>query len=36
VEIAADVVDGEKSLIRKQVRNGVFVRMAVLLTLLED
>lgn len=30
VEIASDVVDGEKSLILKQVRSGVAVRMALL------
>ena len=35
VEIASDVVDGEQSLIREQVRNGVFSRMAVLLSLLD-
>jgi aspartate carbamoyltransferase catalytic subunit len=35
VEIASEVADGTQSLIREQVNNGVFVRMAVLLTLLE-
>jgi aspartate carbamoyltransferase catalytic subunit len=30
VEVAADVVDAERSLIRQQVANGVLVRMAVL------
>ena len=34
VEIASDVADGKQSLIREQVRNGVYVRMAVLQTLL--
>lgn len=34
VEIASEVVDGEQSLIRQQAKNGVFARMAVLLTLL--
>jgi len=34
VEIASEVADGEQSLIREQVKNGVFARMAVLLTLL--
>lgn len=34
VEIASEVADGGQSLIREQVRNGVFARMAVLLTLL--
>ena len=34
VEIASEVADGEHSLIREQVKNGVYVRMAVLLTLL--
>jgi aspartate carbamoyltransferase catalytic subunit len=35
VEISSDVADGEHSLIREQVRNGVFTRMAVLLSLLD-
>ncbi len=35
VEIAPDVADGEHSLIRQQVRNGVYTRMAVLLALLD-
>jgi aspartate carbamoyltransferase catalytic subunit len=35
VEIASEVADGGQSLIREQVRNGVFARMAVLLTLLD-
>ena len=35
VEIASEVADGKQSLIREQVRNGVFARMAVLLTLLQ-
>jgi aspartate carbamoyltransferase catalytic subunit len=34
MEISSEVADGEHSLIREQVRNGVFTRMAVLLTLL--
>lgn len=34
VEIASEVADGGQSLIREQVKNGVFARMAVLLTLL--
>lgn len=34
VEIASDVADGRSSLIRQQVKNGVHVRMAVLLALL--
>ncbi len=34
IEIASEVADGSQSLIREQVRNGVFARMAVLLTLL--
>jgi len=34
VEIASEVADGEQSLILEQVRNGVYARMAVLLTLL--
>lgn len=33
VEIASEVADGPRSLIRKQVTNGVFTRMAVLLAL---
>lgn len=33
VEIASEVADGPQSLIRKQVSNGVFTRMAVLLAL---
>jgi len=33
-EIATSVVDGPRSLVREQVRNGVAVRMAVLFTLL--
>ncbi len=33
VEIASSVADGPQSLIRKQVRNGVYTRMAVLLSL---
>jgi aspartate carbamoyltransferase catalytic subunit len=36
VEIASEVADGNQSLIREQVRNGVFARMAVLLTLLNS
>jgi aspartate carbamoyltransferase catalytic subunit len=35
VEIASEVADGKQSVIRQQVRNGVYARMAVLLTLLE-
>ena len=35
VEIASEVADGEQSLILAQVRNGVYARMAVLLTLLD-
>lgn len=35
VEIASEVADGEQSLIREQVRNGVYARMAVLLSLLD-
>ena len=35
VEIASEVADGPQSLIRTQVRNGVFTRMAVLMTLAE-
>ena len=35
VEISTQVADGGQSLIRRQVRNGVFTRMAVLLTLLQ-
>jgi len=35
VEIASDVADGERSLITRQVANGVFTRMAVLLSLLQ-
>lgn len=35
VEIASEVADGDQSLIHEQVRNGVFARMAVLLTLLK-
>jgi aspartate carbamoyltransferase catalytic subunit len=34
VEIASDVADGPRSLIRTQVRNGLFARMALLLHLL--
>jgi aspartate carbamoyltransferase catalytic subunit len=34
VEIAPEVADGPQSVIREQVANGVFVRMAVLQTLL--
>jgi len=34
VEIASELADGGQSLIREQVKNGVFARMAVLLTLL--
>jgi len=30
IEIASDVADGPRSVIRDQVRNGVAVRMAVL------
>ena len=33
VEIATEVADGPQSLIRRQVRNGLFARMALLLTL---
>ena len=33
VEIASDVADGPQSLIRRQVRNGLFTRMALLLAL---
>lgn len=33
-EVAAEVADGERSLIREQVKNGVAVRMAVLYSLL--
>jgi len=33
VEIATPVADGKQSLIRKQVRNGLHTRMALLLTL---
>ena len=36
VEIASEVADGNQSLIREQVKNGVFARMAVLLTLLDQ
>jgi aspartate carbamoyltransferase catalytic subunit len=35
VEITSDVVDGEKSLILKQVANGIAVRMAVFYLLAE-
>lgn len=35
VEIAAEVADGPQSVILEQVRNGVFVRMAALASLLE-
>jgi len=33
IEVAPEVVDGAQSLIREQVANGVFTRMAVLLAL---
>ena len=36
VEIASEVADGDQSLIREQVRNGVFARMAILLTLVNQ
>jgi aspartate carbamoyltransferase catalytic subunit len=36
VEIASEVADGDQSLIREQVRNGVFARMAVLLSLINQ
>jgi aspartate carbamoyltransferase catalytic subunit len=36
VEISSEVADCENSLIRTQVRNGVYARMAVLLTLLDQ
>ena len=36
VEIASDVADGPHSLIRKQVRNGLHLRMALLLRLLGE
>jgi len=36
VEIASEVADGSRSLIRTQVRNGLHARMAVLLQLLEE
>ncbi len=35
VEIATEVVDGRQSLIKTQVSNGVFTRMAVLMSLLD-
>ncbi len=35
MEIADDVADGPRSLILEQVANGVFVRMAVLVELLD-
>ncbi len=35
VEIASEVADGPQSVIRRQVRNGVAVRMAVMTTVLE-
>ncbi len=36
VEIAPDVADGERSVVLEQVANGIFVRMAVLATLLTE
>lgn len=36
VEIASEVADGPRSLIRTQVRHGVYARMALLYTLLAD
>jgi len=33
VEIASGVADGSQSRIRRQVRNGLYARMALLLTL---
>ena len=35
VEIAGEVADGPQSLILDQVRNGVFMRMAIIMLLLE-
>jgi aspartate carbamoyltransferase catalytic subunit len=35
VEIASEVADGPRSLILQQVSNGVFARMALLVSMLE-
>ena len=36
IEIAPDIAESDRALIREQVRNGVYTRMAVLLTLLAN
>jgi aspartate carbamoyltransferase catalytic subunit len=36
VEIASEVADGPQSMIRRQVRNGLYIRMALLLRLLQE